>query len=113
MEVTFTEIDMSDPDGGWYFWHERGAGATGDVDLSQFVGRPIETVEMAESVANEILVQYQAQGFEGGRGLRSIRHDPAQNIWIFSYGSYPPMPEDSFRAAVDGNTGELLRMWFD
>ena len=109
MEVEFTEIDLSKQS----FWYNRGEDIRTDVDLSQFAGQIIETVEMAERIGNEILAQEQAQGFLRDRVLWSIHHDPYRNIWIFTYGEYPPIPGETFFASVDGNTSELRRMWVD
>ena len=109
VEVTFTEIDLSEQRG----WYNRGEDARGDVDLSRFEGQAIESRRMAERIGNEILAQHQAQGLSRERVLVNIAHDPIQNIWIFGYGSHPPIPGDGLAAAVDGNTSALLRIWVD
>ena len=110
-EVVFREIDLSEQYGDGESWEDTGVDARGDVDLSQFADQAIESREMAESIANEILAQRQAEGFSMDFVLASVSHDPIQNIWIFGYGMYPPIPGDGFAAAIDGTTGELLRMW--
>ena len=110
-EIAFREIDLSVPFGDGEFWEDMGVDARGDVDLSQFVGQAIESIEMATSIANVILEQQQESGFLAGFVLVSIGHDLAQNIWIFSYGEYPSIPGMPFYAAVDGHTSQLLRTW--
>lgn len=109
--VTFREIDLSEPFWAGYSWYEYSVDARGDIDLSQFAGQSIESREMAKNIANEILAQHQAQGFSRNFVLVNIAHDPTQNIWIFGYSIYPLVPGDGLAAAVDGNTGELLRLW--
>jgi len=111
LAVEFREIDLSEPFWADEYWEESGGEARGTVDLSQFADQAIESKEMAESIANVILAQRQVDGFLDDFVLRSIRYDPVQNIWVFAYGQFPPIPSFSFYAAVDGNTSELLRMW--
>jgi len=112
-EVRFREVDLSKPYWAGEMWMDMGVGVRGEVDLSQFAGQAIESREQAEIIANEILEQRQADGFSRDFILGSILHDPLQNIWIFSYGQYPPIPGSNFLAAVDGDASELLRMWVD
>jgi len=90
---------------------DYGVDARGEVDLSQFAGQVIDSIELAEMIANEILIQEQASGFFRDFILVSIRHDPVQNIWIFTYVKYPLELGSPFYVAVDGHTSELLRMW--
>jgi hypothetical protein len=112
-EVRFREVDLSKPYWAGEMWMDMGVGVRGEVDLSQFAGQAIESREQAEIIAYEILEQQQADGFFRDFILGSILHDPLQNIWIFSYGQYPPIPGSNFLAAVDGDASELLRMWVD
>jgi len=109
-EVAFREVDLSIPWGN-ELWMDHGVDARGEVDLSQFAGQVIDSIELAETIANEILEQRQADGFSRDFILVSIRHDPVQNIWIFTYEQYPLEPGMPFYVAVDGYTSELLRMW--
>jgi hypothetical protein len=45
--------------------------------------------------------------------LAAVEHDPDKNIWLFSYMTNPLVPSSGFGAAVNGESGELLRMWVD
>jgi len=116
-EVEFREVDLSKPYWAGEMWMDMGAEIDLTVDdtsdLSQFASQAIESREQSEYIANYILEQQQASGYLRDFVLRSIEHDPAQNIWIFRYAPYPPVPGMSFYAAVDGDASELLRMWVD
>jgi len=100
-------------------WHERGGTVEPRVDLTQILGQPITTRDEAIDIANKILEAKSNPEMEIGQELidgltlelMSVEHDPAQNIWIFGYGDSGPDPGSSFHVALDGNTGELLRMW--
>ena len=44
--------------------------------------------------------------------LRWIEHNPNDNIWIFTYGDpTPDLLGAAIQVAVDGDSGEIMRMW--
>ena len=116
MGINIAEIDLSERGGNIDYWYERGGEIFPNNDLSQVLGQPITTDDEAIEVATEILrLEISEISFDGmSLELTSIVHDPNQNIWIFGYGvSNPDILANVFRTAIDGNTGELLRMWIE
>jgi len=114
----FREVDLSEPDLSGRFWYERGGESQPISDLSQILGQPITTREEAVAIANRILESESHPDMEVGKGiigglileLMLVEHDPNQNIWIFQYWQYFTLGS-SLSVAVDGSTGEFLRMW--
>jgi len=116
ISIQYREVDLSEPDFPGGAWYESGSETTLlQSDLAQVLGRPITTRDEAADIANKILeteseqrgVDIEDIWFE----LMQIEHDPDQNIWIFGYWENGPDPGSSFHVAIDGVTGELLRMW--
>ena len=110
-EIEFREIDLSEPYWAGESWDEVGAETRGDIDLSRFGDQEVTSREMAEKIANSILAQQQAEGLFSDFVLANIEYDPVENIWIFTYFPEPLEPGMTFHAAVDGDTGQLLRTW--
>ena len=109
--VRFAEIDLSEPYWAGAMWMDMGRTSAWEVDLSQFANQKIDSLEFAEYIANEILLQRQANGSLRDFVLRQIDYDPLQSIWIFRYAQYPPVAGMSFYAAISGRNSALLRMW--
>jgi len=118
----FREVDLSEAD--WYgeYWYEIGIERSPRSDLDLILGKPINTRDEAVSVANEILISESSSETKIGEGiisgitleLMSVSHDSTQNLWLFGFGVNDlNMIASSFHVAIDGNTGELLRMWIE
>ena len=121
-EVAFQEADLSQPGRSGHFWYELGGTGEPRSDLSEILGQPFSSKEEAVELANRILISESRSEREKGQGiigdlrlqLFSVTHDPAQNIWLFTYiDMNPELLSASFRVALDGNSGELLRMWVE
>ena len=112
--IRFREIDLSMPvDGSNDAWDEQGLAIEPRSDLTQILGRSITTRDEAAYVANKILASEQKNGgVFGGEELELMRveHDPNENVWIFKYWENT-IPSSEFCIAIDGNNGELIRMW--
>jgi len=110
--VWYWEVDLSEPV-SWSrkAWDEVGFDVEPRSDLTQILGQRITTRDEAAYIAYRILAN------EGNRtgGLESVlvlvKHDPDKNIWILVYGDISRVPGSSFSVAVDGESGELIRMW--
>ena len=77
--------------------------------LQSIPRRQIQNRDAARVVANEMLslLDY------SNRELSYIRHDPAMNIWFFSYSVVPLAPSWSITYAVNGYNGQVIRSWVE
>ena len=111
--IRFREIDLTQPVQQGHHWHEIGLTVKPQSNLTSILCRSIATRNEAAYVANKILE------FEVNLGgglvleLMQVEYDPIKNIWIFGYweNRVPPIPGRSYHVAVNGASGELLRMW--
>jgi len=97
-------------------WDERGHAIEPRSDLTQILGQIISTRDEAAYIANEIIASEGSNNIIGGLELElmNVTHDPDRNIWIFGYGVNDiNLLSSSFHVAVDGESGELIRMWVE
>ena len=113
----YREVDLSEPV-GWSkkAWDEVGIAIEPRSDLTQILGQSISTKDDAAYIANKVLASEQEMGcIIGGLVLELtlIKYDPGKNIWIFVYGDISRVPGSNFCVAVNGESGELIRMWVE
>ena len=118
--LEYREMDLSTPSVGRSLWYERGGETSLLSDLSQILGQPINTRDEAVEIANKILESESSPEMEIGQGiiggltleLMLVEHDPGQNIWILVYWeNNVDLLSSSFHIAIDGNKGEIIRVW--
>ena len=107
--VRYSEIDLSKPAWDGRSWDEQGFACEPRSDLTQILGEVINTRDEAAHIAKKIRPRILASS---SYELLSVRHDPNMNIWIFGYAENNiKLRGSTFSVAVDGNSGELIRMW--
>jgi len=112
--IRYREVDLSKPNWQGKTWDERGFAFESNSDLTQILGQEIATRDEAAYVANKILESEQDAGMFPAYELMQVEHDPDKNIWIFIYWENKVgLLGSCFHVAVDGETGELLRMWVE
>ena len=114
--IYFEKVDLSQPAWNGQAWDERGYTFEPRSNLAPILGRSISSRDEAAHVANEILASEQKNGavFGGEKlELMIVRHDSDKNIWIFVYFINNLNDGSCFLVAVDGESGELLRMWIE
>ena len=109
----FREADLSQPRWDGRYWDERGGTVEPRSDLTQILRQSITTREEAAHIAKKILASEGADRIGGIElELMLVEHDPAKNIWIFGYWQNNiNVLGSTFHVAVNGETGELIRMW--
>jgi len=121
-EPVFSHFD-EDGNAKYVSWDRQGGEIHPKSDSSKIRGNSIATRDEAVVVANRIFVSELAERkvfFDMTiemMGLREVRHDSKENIWIFGYG-YALSGDFVLLApwlmfAIDGETSELIRMWID
>ena len=110
--IKFRTVDLSEPYWRGEFWYELGFEIEPQSDLTEILGQPIATRDDAAYIAIKILENEQAEGFFRDDELMQVEHDSNKNIWIFQY-SINFVPSSSLSVVIDGDTGELLRMWVE
>lgn len=78
-------------------------------ELLSLPRRRIQCRDAARVVANEML---DLLG-NSDRALRYIIHDPAKNIWIFSFSPTDPNPSWWVAYAVNGYNSQVIRSWVE
>jgi len=115
--ISFREVDLSKPTWAGQSWDERGFACEPRSDLTQILSRSISTRDEAACIANEIIASEQKTGnILGGSAfeLMGVDHDPNKNIWIFHYCINDiRILSNTFHVAVNGENGELIRMWVE
>ena len=113
--IEFREVDLSEPWWAGETWDISGFTAEPRSDLSQILGRRIQNRDEAAHIAIQIIESEQQDrnifGSDMPFELSRVSHDPQKNIWIFNYQINPLVPGSDFMVAVDGASGELLRIW--
>jgi len=110
--VSFKEIDLSKMTWNDRFWDDLWPGIEPVSDLTQIFGQRIAAREDAARIAVEVMVNEQAAGnrmFVDAIGLAQVAYDPSKSIWVITY--WQDRPGSDLSIAVDGNTGELIRIW--
>jgi len=104
--VTFTRRNFRNPE--WV--REEWAGRPADETLE--ILTPISTREEAVYLANQILYTeyYAAQDMEFK--LMWVEYDDRTNRWVFGYW-HPLVLGPPLYIAIEGDTGEILRVWFE
>jgi hypothetical protein len=99
-------------------WNEQGIEVELQGDLIQISQQEILTRDDVANLANEILVLKQNEGEFSNLLLSRVNFVPEENLWIVNT-SYPPdehgdpMVGSAVHFAINGETGELIRMWVD
>jgi hypothetical protein len=110
--IVYHEQDLTQPHFGGRRWSEIGLTIEPHSELSAFL-RPIATRDEAAYIGERIL-ETTGQLIGGlTLELRQVTWDAQQNIWMFGYSVNPIIRSNGMGAAIDGNTGEILRMWID
>jgi len=79
-------------------------------DLSLFLGQTVHTREEAISVAKALMESEVREDHE----LVSIMHSPSVNVWVFTYRWASILHGGGvFRIAFNGETGEVIEMWWE
>jgi len=115
MSIRFEEIDSSIPDGRGVTWENSGTPdwEWGQDEFPEISIGQILNKEEAQNVGNAILESIQGD-IDPRFEITVIRHDPQINFWRIMYFILDPdMTGSAFHVAIDGNTGQILRMWWD
>ncbi|MCL2354675.1 MAG: hypothetical protein FWC68_02105 [Oscillospiraceae bacterium] len=111
-EIEFEEINSSELDFLGQTWEERGGADWEQERFPEILIGQMQNREDGENVGNSILRNLQSNGYFPEFELMIVRHDVQINLWIFVYFEPDPFTRGfSFQVAVDGNTGQILRMW--
>jgi len=112
-ELRFEDADFSN-----WNWEQVHNPREPRGDWSPVVGQSISTQEEAVGIANAILEIEREEyvSFLSDYILRTVQHDPSENIWLFRYGMWQPpnqpIPSRSYFVAIHGDTGEVIQVWY-
>jgi len=112
-EIIFEEMDLTAPDVRGQTWQNSGIWELEPDDFPEISRAEILTREEAQNIGNIILNSVR-MNTNPEFVLIEVIHDPQTNFWKFMY--FFPEPEmtgGAFHVVIDGNTGEILRMWMD
>ena len=91
-------------------WDEVGETRQPSPAVAALFGQPIEDRDDAADLAEKILAQEQAEGNFATARLAIVTVDPISDMWVLSFRN---TRDESvvLDIAVQGETGELVRMW--
>ena len=110
--IRFEEVDLTKPTLQGPLWDEVGHDVEPRSDLSHILDQSIATRDEAAILAKKVLRSEQYNEETPALELMLVQHDPNKNIWIFAYWeNIIDLNCHSLQVAVDGGSGELIRMW--
>ena len=105
--IIYKKVDLSKQ-----VWEKCGLEMESRSDLSQILGKNILNRDEAVKTANELLLSEQQAGLNAKYELMQIEHDSDNNIWVFGYWENDvTLLQGGLYVAVDGENGELIRVW--
>jgi len=96
-----------------FLWHEVGETRQPSPAVAALFGQPIASQDEAADLGEAILAQEQAEGNFLTVELAMVTLDLLEDIWVLSFREpgVPGWEGVVFDIALQGQTGELLRMW--
>ena len=110
--VNYLEVNLSELTWDGQSWDELGPGIEPLSDLTQVFGQSITTRDEVAHVVDAIMVSEQRAGnkaFADAIGISRVQYDSSKGIWIAEY--WQDRPGSDLSVAVDGKSGELIRIW--
>lgn len=82
---------------------------------------PINTKEQAQIVGEKIITECHQKNHFTDQWIYCITHYTVENVWVLSYGldqrgiplEEQWLDENSIHIAVNGNTGEFIKTWYE
>ncbi|MCL2508615.1 MAG: hypothetical protein FWF05_05520 [Oscillospiraceae bacterium] len=110
--VNYKEINLSEMTWNDQTWDNLWPGIEPLSDLTWILDQRIAARDDAARIATEVMASEQEAGnraFIDAIGLSQVAYDPKKSIWVISY--WQDRPGSDLSIALDGNTGELIRIW--